>query len=62
LQKSGDKGYDANGLRKTKRENGNSPVIPGRRKRKRAIRYDQQHSTGRGMAARTGHSPRRRKS
>lgn len=38
----GDKGYDANSLRKTLRENGTSPVIPGRRNRKRAIRYDQQ--------------------
>ncbi|MBU6266578.1 MAG: IS5 family transposase, partial [Sphingomonadales bacterium] len=38
----GDKGYDANSLRKTLRENGTSPVIPGRRNRKRAIRYDKQ--------------------
>jgi transposase len=38
----GDKGYDANSLRKTLRENGTSPVIPGRRNRKRTIRYDQQ--------------------
>lgn len=36
------KGYDANSLRKSLRENGTSPVIPGRRNRKRAIRYDQQ--------------------
>ncbi|MBX9858304.1 MAG: transposase [Sphingomonas sp.] len=35
-------GYDANSLRKTLRENGTSPVIPGRRNRKRAIRYDRQ--------------------
>ena len=38
----GDKGYDANSLRKALREKGTSPVIPGRRNRKRAIRYDQQ--------------------
>jgi transposase len=38
----GDKGYDANRLRKALRENGTSPVIPGRRNRKRAIRYDQE--------------------
>src|SRR3546814_4778132 len=37
----GDKGYDANRLRTSLRENGTSPVIPGRRNRKRAIRYDQ---------------------
>jgi len=37
----GDKGYDANRLRKSLRESGISPVIPGRRNRKRAIRYDQ---------------------
>jgi transposase len=38
----GDKGYDASTLRKTLRENGTSPVIPGRRNRKRTVRYDQQ--------------------
>jgi transposase len=38
----GDKGHDANSLRKTLRENGTSPVIPGRRNRKRTIRCDQQ--------------------
>ncbi|KAJ8134669.1 hypothetical protein OY671_012118 [Metschnikowia pulcherrima] len=43
----GDKGYDANSLRKTSRENGTSPVIPGRRNRKRAIRYDSQRYRGR---------------
>jgi len=43
----GDKGYDANSLRKALRENGTSPVIPGRRNRKRAIRYDQQRYRGR---------------
>lgn len=34
----GDKGYDADRLRET----GTIPVIPGRRNRKRAIRYDQE--------------------
>jgi len=43
----GDKGYDANSLRKTLRENGISPVIPGRRNRKRVICYDQQRYRGR---------------
>ena len=43
----GDKGYDANSLRKTLRDLGTSPVIPGRRNRKRAIRYDQQRYRGR---------------
>lgn len=38
----GEKGYDANRLRKALRENGTSPVIPGRRNRKRAVRYDHQ--------------------
>ena len=43
----GDKGYDANSLRKSLREQGTSPVIPGRRNRKRAIGYDQQRNRGR---------------
>ena len=38
----GDKGYDADRLRRALRENGTTPVIPGRRNRKRAIRYDRQ--------------------
>ena len=36
----GDKGYDADRLRRSLREDGAVPVIPGRRNRKRAIRYD----------------------
>jgi transposase len=36
-----DKGYDANALRKRLRERGVSPVIPGRRNRKRKIRHDE---------------------
>lgn len=38
----GDKGYDANSLRKRLRENGIVPVIPGRSNRKRKIKYDEQ--------------------
>jgi transposase len=38
----GDKGYDADWLRRSLREIGTVPVIPGRRNRKRAIRYDRQ--------------------
>ncbi len=38
----GDKGYDADQLRRSLRETGITPVIPGRRNRKRAIRYDKQ--------------------
>ena len=38
----GDKGYDADRLRRMVREAGATPVIPGRRNRKRTIRYDEQ--------------------
>ena len=37
-----DKGYDADRLRRSLREVGTVPVIPGRRNRKRAIRYDKE--------------------
>jgi transposase len=37
-----DKGYDADPLRRSLRQAGAVPVIPGRRSRKRAIRYDKQ--------------------
>jgi transposase len=37
-----DKGYDADQLRRSLREAGTTPVIPGRRNRKRAIRYDKE--------------------
>ena len=43
----GDKGYDADRLRRSLREAGTVPVIPGRRNRKRAIRYDQRRYRGR---------------
>ena len=36
----GDKGYDADRLRRSLCEAGAIPVIPGRRNRKRAVRYD----------------------
>ncbi|HKK35031.1 MAG TPA: IS5 family transposase, partial [Paracoccaceae bacterium] len=36
-----DRGYDANALRRTLREAGTIPVIPGRRNRKTPIRHDQ---------------------
>jgi transposase len=38
----GDKGYDADRLRRSLRETGTTPVIPGRQNRKRTIRYDKQ--------------------
>jgi len=37
-----DKAYDADALRRSLRQTGAVPVIPGRRTRKRAIRYDKQ--------------------
>lgn len=43
----GDKGYDADRLRRSLREAGATPVIPGRHNRKRVIRYDQQRYRGR---------------
>ncbi len=43
----GDKGYDADSLRRSLREAGAIPVIPGRRNRKRTIRYDKQRYRGR---------------
>lgn len=36
-----DRGYDANRIRATLREQGTIPVIPGRRNRKRPIQYDE---------------------
>ena len=35
-----DRGYDANRLRATLRDQGTVPVIPGRRNRKRPVQYD----------------------
>jgi transposase len=35
-----DRGYDANHLRRDLRADGTTPIIPGRRSRKRPIRHD----------------------
>ena len=43
----GDKGYDADRLRRSLRQGGTTLVIPPRRNRKRAIRYDQERYRGR---------------
>jgi transposase len=37
----GDRGYDADGLRREVRAQGARPVIPGRRSRKRKVRLDE---------------------
>ena len=42
----GDKGYDADRLRRSLRDVGAVPVITGRRNRKRAIRYDKDRHRG----------------
>jgi transposase len=42
-----DKGYDADRLRRSLRDAGAVPVIPGRRNRKRTIRHDKQRYAGR---------------
>ena len=42
-----DKGYDADQLRRSLRDTGAVPVIPGRRNRKRIIRYDKDRYRGR---------------
>ena len=42
-----DKGYDAYSLRRLARDSGATPVIPGRRNRKRTIRYDKPRYAGR---------------
>ena len=36
-----DRGYDANRLRSKLRDQGTTPIIPGRRNRKRPIQYDE---------------------
>jgi len=43
----GDKGYDADRLRRLFRDVGAVPVTPGRRNRKRTIRYDKNRYAGR---------------
>ncbi len=42
-----DRGYDANALRAALREGGTTPIIPGRRCRKRPIRHDKRRSQDR---------------
>lgn len=42
-----DKGYDADALRRSLRQAGAVPVIPGRSNRKRTIRYDRDRYKGR---------------
>ncbi len=42
-----DKGYDADRLRRSLRDAGAVPVIPGRCNRKRVIRYDKERYRGR---------------
>ena len=42
-----DKGYDADQLRRSLRDTGAVPVIPGRRSRNRAICYDKERYRGR---------------
>jgi len=48
----GDKAYDSNSFRKSLRENGISPVIPGRANRKKRIRYDKEAYKGRNVIER----------
>ena len=43
----GDKGYDADPLRRTLRKGEAVPVIPGRSSRKRTVRYDRERYKGR---------------
>ena len=42
-----DKGYDADPLRRSLRQAGAVPVIPGRSNRKRPVRYDRERYRGR---------------
>ena len=42
-----DKGYDADALRRSLRQAGTVPVIPGRSNRKRTVRYDRERYKGR---------------
>jgi transposase len=49
----GDKGYDVDRLCRSLRKAGAIPVIPGRRNRKRTIRYDKQRYRGRHLVENT---------
>lgn len=42
-----DRGYDADGLRSSLKAAGTTPVIPGRRSRKRPVRHDARRYRGR---------------
>lgn len=55
-----DKGYDADSLRRSFREAGAIPVIPGRCNRKRTIRYDKQRHRGRHLVETPERLPPRR--
>jgi transposase len=48
----GDKAYDSNSFRKLLREDGITPVIPGRANRKKLIRYDKEAYKGRNVIER----------
>lgn len=45
-----DRGYDANRLRSTLRDQSTIPIIPGRRNRKRPIQYDERSYRDRWLA------------
>ena len=45
-----DKGHDADGLRRSLRAAGTTPVIPGRRNRKHPIRHDRRRSRSRHLS------------
>jgi transposase len=45
----GDKAYDSNAFRKSLRQDGITPVIPGRANRKKRIRYDKEAYKGRNV-------------
>ena len=48
----GDKAYDSNSFRKSLRQDGITPVIPGRANRKKHIRYDKEAYKGRNVIER----------
>ena len=48
-----DKGYDADPLRRSLRSTGTTPVIPGRRNRKRPIRHDRRRYRSRHLIENT---------
>ena len=48
----GDKAYDSNSFRKSLKDDGVKPVIPGRANRKKRIRYDKEAYKGRNVIER----------